>query len=97
MQGRPAAMGRSPHRLALKRPPDHSTVAYGKLGKPAAREDTSFRYIKCVHNRDDVIAPGTSTLHILQEFARDQLMHVLAEIRGMQCYPALEIVEKKHG
>jgi len=74
---------RNAHRLALERSPNYGTVANRELGQSAAWENAAFRDIKGVHDGDDIVASSAGSLNIPQKLASNQLVHILAEVRGM--------------
>lgn len=83
--------------FALERPPDHSSVSNCKLGQATARKNTTLRDIKSIHDGYDIVTSGTSTFNVLKEFAGDQVVHVLAKVRRVEGYPALEVIKEEHG
>lgn len=84
------------YRLALERPPHHGAVSDGELCEARAGEHAALRNVKGVHDDDDVIVSGTGTLHVADQLAGDELLHVAAKVRRVQGDPALHIVEEKH-
>lgn len=84
------------YRFTLKRPPDDSSVSDGELSESTARQYATLGNIERVHDRYDVIAAGAGSLNIRQQLACDQIMHVFAEIRGVQRDATLKIIEEKH-
>ncbi|KAL3961810.1 hypothetical protein ACCO45_003333 [Purpureocillium lilacinum] len=67
-----------------------------ELGQPIARQNPTLGNVERVHDRDDVVAAGTGALDVLQQLAGHQLVHISAEIGGVQGDPALHVVEKEH-
>ena len=68
----------------------------GKLGKAATGKNATLGNVSCVHDGDDIVAARASSLNILQQLASYELVHVLAEVGGVQGDTALEVVEEKH-
>lgn len=86
----------SVHRLPLEWPPNDSTVSNGKLGQASPGKNAPLGNIECVHDGDDVVAPGAGSLDVLEQLARHKLVHVAAKVRWVQGDPALHVVEEKH-
>jgi len=82
--------------LALEWSPNHGSVSHGELSQTTSWQNAALRDVEGVHDGDDEVSPRACALHVLQKLACYQLVHIPAEVRGMQGDLALEVVEEKH-
>lgn len=84
------------HSLALERSPNNSTISNCKLRHSTSRQYAALGKSEGIHDSDNIVCACACTLHVPQQLRRDQLLHITAKVRWMQCYLPLEIIEEEH-